>query len=103
MGLVDDVIQNLNKEVNNIKARSHMLLKVYNLSQEIKDLEQQKTVRLTSIGTVIYDKYQKQIMPDDESLQRRCVEIAALEQDITRLQKQLADLKEQKNSRANSK
>jgi ubiquinone biosynthesis protein UbiJ len=101
MGLIDDVIQTLGKDVSRIKARAQIMLKAYNLGQEIKDLQQQKTDALALIGGVIYSQYQQQIMPKDESLQQKCSEIAALEKDISHLQVELDSLKMQENSSSN--
>jgi ubiquinone biosynthesis protein UbiJ len=93
MGFIDEMIQGLSKEVENIKARSQIMLRIYHLDQEIKDLQQQKTDQLASIGSVIYDKYQQQIMPSEEPLRQKCTEIQAIEKDIADLQTQLGRLK----------
>ena len=96
MSLIDDLIQGASKEISKIQARSQEMIKAYTLEQEIKELDQQKTDQLAAIGRSIFDKYQKQIEPNEESLQKQCKEIAALEKDIAHLQKQLVDLKAQK-------
>jgi len=98
MSLIDDFIQGASKEISKIQARSQEMIKAYNLGQELKELEQQKTDQLAAIGSSIFDKYQKQIEPNEDSLQQKCKEIAALDKDIAQLQKQLANLEAQKAS-----
>jgi len=93
MGFIDELIEGFGKEVDNIKARSQILIKAYNFSQEMRELEQRKKELLLAIGKVIYAKYQDQISPDEESLKQKCIEIASLEKDIAQLQEQLDRLK----------
>lgn len=101
MGLFDDVVQGLGKEITNIKTRSQKMLDCYNLGQEIAELKQQKINQLASIGKLIYDNYQQQINIGEESITQTCKAIAVLEQDIAHLQKQLDDLKQAKTSPTN--
>jgi len=98
MGLIDELMQSLSKDVDKIKVRAQTMLDAYNLSHEIKELQSQKTDRLLSIGKFIYDKYQQQTSPTEEPLQQHCTDIAALEKDIRHLQNRLDDLKMQTNS-----
>jgi len=101
MGHIDDLIQGIGKELTNIQAavqtRTQKMLKAYNLGQELRELEQQKTDQLVSIGRLICDKYERQINVSDESLQEQCKEISSLDKDIVHLQKQLDSLKMQSN------
>jgi ubiquinone biosynthesis protein UbiJ len=103
MGFIDDLIQGFDKEINNIKERSQTMVKAYNFSQELRELERQKKDLLVAIGKAIYAKYSQEIVPDEETLKRKCEEIAVLEKDIAYLQKQLEDLKVNTNSSAKEK
>ena len=97
MGLIDELMQGISKEVSKVQVRSQEMLNAYNLGQELRDLEQQKTDRLTAIGRLICNKYERQINVSEESLQEHCKEITTLEKDITSLQKKLDGLKKQSN------
>ncbi len=103
MGIFDDLIQGISKEVSKVQARSQVMIKTYNLGQELRELEQQKTARLAAIGRSIYDKYERQINVEEESLQAQCKDIVALEKDIAHLQKQLDDLKAERDSQSTPK
>ena len=94
MGL-DDLIQSFRKEVSKIQARSQQMIAVYNLNQEIRELERQKTTKLADIGRLIYDQYEQQMPTNEEALRQMCKEITALGKDISQLQTKVDNLNAQ--------
>ncbi len=98
MGLIDDLVQGISKGVSEIQARSQQMIAIYNLNQEIRELEQQKIAKLANIGRLMYDQYEQQITANEESLQQLCKEITALGKDISQLQTKVDNLKAQSNS-----
>jgi hypothetical protein len=88
-------VQGVGKEVSKVKARSQELMKSYNLSQEIRELERKKTAKFVEIGRLIYDKYERQDSVDEGIFQERVKEIVAIEKDILQLQAELDSLQMQ--------
>ncbi len=95
MSLIDDLVQGFGKEVGKVKARSEELMKSYNLSSEIKELERKKASKFVEIGRLIYDKYERHDTIDEGILQERVKEIVSIEKDITQLQAELDSLQMQ--------
>ncbi len=95
MGVIEDLVQGFGKEVSKVQTRSQELMKAYNLSQEVRELERKKTAKLIEIGRLIYDKFEKQDPITDEILKERVKETVVIEQDIIQLQAELDSLKMQ--------
>ncbi len=95
MSLIDDLVQGFGKEVSKVQARSQDLMKAYNLSQEVRELERKKTAKLIEIGRLIYDKFEKKDDITDDIFKERVKETVAIEQDIIQLQAELDSLKMQ--------
>lgn len=95
MTLIDDLMQGISKEVSKVQARSQEMLRAYNLSQEIRELERKKTAKFIEIGHLIYDKYEHQANVAEDLLKEHAKEIASLESDIGHLQTELDSLKVQ--------
>lgn len=92
MTLIDDVVQGLGREISKVKVRSQELMKSYNLSQEIRELERRKTTKFVEIGRLVYDKYELKDEINDEVFKERVKEIVAFENDILQLQAELEAL-----------
>ncbi len=95
MSLIDDLMQGISKEVSKVQVRSQEMLRSYNLSQEIRELERKKTAKFIEIGHLIYDKFERNASIADELLKEHVREIASLETDIAHLQTELDSLKVQ--------
>jgi hypothetical protein len=95
MSLIDDLMQGLGKEVSKVKVRSQELMKTYNLSQEIRELDRKKTAKFIEIGRLIYDKYERQDELSEEIFKERVKEIVGIEKDIVHLQAELDSLQMQ--------
>jgi hypothetical protein len=95
MGLIDDLMQGFGKEVSKVQVRSQELMKAYNLSQEIRELDRKKTAKFIEIGRLIYDKYERQDEISDDIFKERAKEIVNIEKDIDQLQAELDSMKMQ--------
>ncbi len=93
MGLIDDVVQGIGKEVSKVQARSQEMMRAYNLSQEIRELNQKKTAKLIEIGRLIYDQYERQDQIPEQTLRDGVKDVVAIEQDINKLQAELDSMK----------
>ncbi len=95
MSLIEDLMQGFGKEVSKVKVRSQELMKTYNLSQEIRELDRKKTAKFIEIGRLIYDKYERQDELNEEVFKERVKEIVIIEKDILQLQAELDSLQMQ--------
>jgi hypothetical protein len=93
MGIFDDVVQGITKEVTKVQARSQEMLQVYNLTSQIREIERKKSAKLMEIGKLIFDKYQRNIAVLEETLKDKVSEIAGLEQQISELSAELEGLR----------
>lgn len=93
MGLIDDFVQNVSKEVGKVQARSQEMLQGYNLGSQIRELERKKSTKLLEIGRLICDKYQRHVEVDEAILKDKVNEIVGYEHEITLLQNELDSMR----------
>ena len=93
MGLIDDFVSNIGKEVNKVQSRSQEMLQSFNLQNQIRDIERKKTAKLLEIGRLIYDKYHKDADVSEDTLKEKVAEVAGCEQEINVMQSELDNIK----------
>jgi rubrerythrin len=86
MGLIDDFVQNITKEVEKVQARSAEMLETYNLSTQIRDLDKKRNARFLEIGRLIYERQHNSKEVGDDLIDDKVKEIAAYEQEIATLE-----------------
>lgn len=95
MGLIDDFVQNVSKEVGRVQARSQEMLQTYNLSNQIRELERKKSTKLLEIGRLICDKYQRNVDVQESVLKDKVNEIVGYEHELGLLQNELDGMRMQ--------
>jgi len=93
MGLIDDFVTNISKEVGKVQARSQEMMQTYNLSGQIRELERKKTAKLIEIGRSIFDKYHNNKQVSEETLKDKVNEIGGYDHEIALLQTELDSLR----------
>jgi len=102
MGVFDELVQGVNREIARVQSRSQEMLHAYNLSSQIRRLEGKKTSTLIEIGRMVFEKHQQKVDVSDESLKAKTDEIVELEHQITVLQAELDALKVQSDPNASA-
>lgn len=100
--IIDDLLQNITKEVGKVQARSQEMLQSYNLNGQVRELERKKTAKLLEIGRLICDKYQKDLNVSEDLLKDKVNEITGYEQEIVVLQSELDSMKMQHDPNVSS-
>ena len=95
MGIFDDIVQGINREIGKVQARSQEMMQTYSLNSQIRALEGKKTATLIEIGRLVFDRYQRDIHVPEETLQEKTKEIVGYEHEITVLQAEMESLKVQ--------
>jgi len=95
MGILDEFIQGVNREINRVQARSQEMLQTYNLNSQIRNLEGKKTAALIEIGRLIFEKFERNVEVTDDQLRAKVREIVVLDSEIIALQADLEVLKAQ--------
>jgi predicted transcriptional regulator len=95
MGIFDDLVQGVTKEVSKVQARSQEMLQVYNLQSQIRELERKKTGKLLEIGKLAVDKYHHNKEVTDEVVKDKVNEVAGFDHEISLLQTELDSLRVQ--------
>jgi SMC interacting uncharacterized protein involved in chromosome segregation len=95
MGIFDEFVQGVGREISKVQARSQEMLQAYNLNSQIRTLEGKKSALLIEIGRLIFEKYQRQMEISDERLKAKTEEIVDIEHQVTVLQAELDALKVQ--------
>ncbi|MBX9569106.1 MAG: hypothetical protein K2X77_09440 [Candidatus Obscuribacterales bacterium] len=100
MGFLDDVVKGVNsgmKQVgdglNKIQNKSQEMMQSVSLQNRITSLEAKKSVALTNLGKLIYDKYEKGDEVGDDVIKRKTTEIAEVEKEIELVKEELATIK----------
>src|SRR5277367_759696 len=93
MGLIDDFVQNVSKEVGKVQARSQEMLQGYNLTGQIRDLERKKTAKLLEIGRAMCDKYTNNKDVSEESIKDKVSEVSGYDHEILLLQTELDSMR----------
>jgi len=92
MGLFDELVTSLGKEINRVQNRSQEMVKTYSLSSQIRTLERRKNGILTELGRMVFDKYERHLEITDENFKSRTEEIADIDDEIADLQDELEAL-----------
>jgi hypothetical protein len=93
MGILDDVVQVVTKEVNKVQTRSQEMLQTYNLTSQIREAERKRSAKLLEIGKLIFDKYHRNVNVLEETLKEKVSEIVICEQDINELTAELESMR----------
>lgn len=93
MGLIDDLVQGVSKEVEKVQARSQEMLTAYNLTTQIREIERKKSAKLIEIGQLICDKYQRNIAVVESVLKDKVGEVTNLEHEASILQNELDSMR----------
>src|SRR5437868_7128875 len=82
MGLIDDVMKNLNQGISDIQNKSQEVMQSITINNRINSLEGKKTALLINIGQLIYDKYEKGDEVAEDLLKEKTKELAQIEKEI---------------------
>lgn len=100
MGFLDDVVKGVNNGVkqvgdglNKIQNKSQEMMQSVSLQNRITSLEAKKSVALTNLGKLIFDKYEKGDEVGDDVIKRKTTEIAEIEKEIDMVKEELATVK----------
>ncbi|MBX9948049.1 MAG: zinc ribbon domain-containing protein [Candidatus Obscuribacterales bacterium] len=93
MGLLDDVVQGIGKEVSRVQARGQEMMQSFNLQNQIRELEKKKTGKLLEIGRLVTDKYVKGDDVAEDVLKDKANEVAGYESEMQILQAEMDSLK----------
>lgn len=95
MGLFDDVLSGISKEIGRVQTRSQEMMRAYTLNSQIRSLERKRTATLIEIGRHIFEKYQRNIQITEEDLHKKTLEIVEIEREIDTLRAELDQLQMQ--------
>jgi hypothetical protein len=95
MGLFDDLVQGISREISRVQAKSAEMLQTYSLSNQIRTLEGKVTATFIEIGRLVFDKYQRNLEVSDDLLKEKTDEIVKCEQEIASLKAELEAIKAQ--------
>jgi hypothetical protein len=93
MGLIDDVVKNINQGINDIQNRSQEMMQAMAINNRINTLEGKKTALLINIGQLIYDKYEKGDEVAEDLLKEKVKELSQLDKDIDTARAELKQVK----------
>jgi prefoldin subunit 5 len=88
MGLFDDVVQGINREITKVQSRGQEMMQTYQLNSQIRSLEGKKTATLIDIGRLVFEKYQRAAEVSEETLIEKAKEITGYDHEIAELQTQ---------------
>ncbi|MBX9878449.1 MAG: hypothetical protein K2Y22_08320 [Candidatus Obscuribacterales bacterium] len=92
MGIFDELVTGLSKEITKVQSRSQEMVKSYALNSQIRTLERRKSGILTELGRMVFDKYERKLEITDENFKSRTEEIADIDDEIADLQDELEAL-----------
>jgi chromosome segregation ATPase len=95
MGVWDQVVDGIGRELTKIQSRSEELLQVHNLKNQIRMLEGRCTSLLIEIGRLVFDKYQRNLNVGEDTFIAKTQELSSLEHDITILRSEIDALRSQ--------
>ena len=93
MGLLDDVVQGIGKEVSRVQARGQEMMQSFNLQTQLRELEKKKTGKLLEIGRLVTEKYVRGEEVAEDVLKDKANEVAGYESEMQILQAELDSLK----------
>lgn len=100
MGLFDDVISGISRELDKVQSKSQELLQIYNLKSEAMSIENKKTAILLELGTLVFEKYTDGKEVSEEYLKAKTDEIVKLEHKLTVIQAEIVALQAQNDPNA---
>lgn len=89
MGMFDELMTSLSKEITRVQSRSQEMVKGYALSSQMRTLERRKNGVLTELGRMVFDKYERHLEISDENFKSRTEEIADIDDEMADLQEEL--------------
>lgn len=89
MGIFDELVTGLSKEITRVQSRSQEMVKGYALNSQIRTLERRKSGILTELGRMVFDKYERHLEISEENFKSRTEEIADIDDEIADLQEEL--------------
>lgn len=92
MGIFDELVTGLSKEITRVQSRSQEMVKTYSLNSQIRTLERRKNGILTELGRMVFDKYERHLEITDQNFKSRTEEIADIDDEIADLNDELEAL-----------
>lgn len=100
MGIFDDIVQGVGREISRVQARSQEMLQSYTLNNQIRTLEGKITATFIEIGRLVYDRYERKQEVSEDTLKEKTQEIVKCEQEIVVLKSELEALRVQSDPNA---
>jgi hypothetical protein len=89
MGIFDEFVQGINREISKVQNRSQEMLQTYNLNSRIRTLEGKRTASMIEIGRLVFEKYERGNDVSEETLKQKTREIVEMEHEITSIKAEL--------------
>jgi hypothetical protein len=102
MGIFDEFVNSVSREVSKVQARSQEMLQVYNLNGQVRTLEGKRTAAMIEIGKLVFEKYERGRDVSEDELRKKTHEILELELEITSLKAELDALQAQNDPNASA-
>lgn len=100
MGILDDFVQGVGREISRVQTRSQEMLQTYTLNSQIRTLEGKITAAFIEIGRLVYDRYERKQEVSEDTLKEKTQEIVKHEQEIVVLRAELEALRVQSDPNA---
>lgn len=101
MGLLDDVVKGVGEVtkqvgegINKIQNKTQEAVQSIGLENQVRALEAKKSVALTNLGKLVYDKYEKGDEVGEDVLKRKVGEIVEIEREIELAKAELTNIKQ---------
>lgn len=105
MGLLDDVrkgvtdgVKSVGEGISKLQNKTQETMQSMNLENRTRSLEAKKSVALTNLGKLVYDKYEKGDEVGEDVLKRKVAEVVEIEKEIELVKAELSTIKEQNTS-----
>ncbi|MBI4534525.1 MAG: hypothetical protein HY711_11325 [Candidatus Melainabacteria bacterium] len=100
MGIFDDIVQGVGREISRVQARSQEMLQTYSLNSQIRTLEGKITATFIEIGRLVYDRYERKQEVSEDMLKDKTQEIVKYEQEMVVLKAEMEALRVQSDPNA---
>lgn len=101
MGLLDDVVKGVGEVtkqvgegINKIQNKTQEAVQSMGIENQVRALEAKKSVALTNLGKLVYDKYEKGDEVGEDVLKRKVGEIVEIEREIEIAKTELSAVKQ---------
>lgn len=101
MGLLDDVVKGVGEVtkqvgegINKIQNKTQEAVQSMGIENQVRALEAKKSVALTNLGKLVYDKYEKGDEVGEDVLKRKVGEIVEIEREIDIAKTELSAVKQ---------